>query len=75
MSAGPAAEGARPGPAPVRSRALADLEHELWHARDVHEDAYAAQIEQRIALLSRGSPENPVRETAARRPAGTRRKR
>lgn len=67
MSAGPAAEGARPGPAPTRSRTLTALETELWHARDVHADGYAAELEQRIARLSQGSPQDPRRETSASR--------
>jgi hypothetical protein len=75
VSAGPGAEGARPGPAP-RSLTLTRLETELRHARDVCADAYAAQIEAEIARLSQGSASDPARETtsASRRPAATARR-
>jgi hypothetical protein len=63
--AGPAV-GALPAPAP-RTRALADLERELFHARDAHEYAYAAQIEARMARLSQGSAADPRKETRTRR--------
>lgn len=54
-----------------RAVILGRLERELRAARDVHEDAYAAQLEREIARLSAGTPVHPVRETAARRrPAG-----
>lgn len=55
----------------TRAHVLGQLERELRHARDVREDGYAAELEQEIARLSAGTPENPVRETLApRRPAG-----
>lgn len=53
-----------------RVRVLGLLQRELAAARDVRADAYAAELEQRIARLSAGTPGNPARETtAARRPA------
>ena len=52
-----------------RAHVLGLLQRELAAARDVHEERYAAQLEQEIARLSAGSPANPVRETAAARPA------
>ena len=58
----------------ARAHVLGELQRELWHARDVHEDGYAAEIERKIARLSAGTADNPVRETAARpRPARRRR--
>jgi len=73
MSAGP---GAAAGHAPARSVTLARLERELMHARDVHEDRYAAQIEAEIARLSQGSAGDPRQETTGtgRRPAATKRR-
>jgi hypothetical protein len=57
-----------------RAHVLGELQRELRAARDVREDAYAAQLEREIARLSAGTPDNPVRETAARpRPAARRR--
>jgi hypothetical protein len=50
-----------------RATVLAGLERELRHARDAHEDGYAARIEQEIARLSAGTPANPVREVASQR--------
>ena len=49
----------------TRAHVLGELQHELRHARDCHADAYAQQLEQEIARLSAGTPENPVRETLA----------
>lgn len=57
-----------------RAFALGRLEQELRAAEDVREEAYAEQIRQEIARLSRGSADNPAKETtAARRPARSRR--
>jgi hypothetical protein len=53
----------------IRAHVLGQLQRELRAARDVREDAYAAQIEQEIARLSQGSAGDPQRETAARKPA------
>ena len=54
----------------TRAHVLGELQRELRAARDVHEDGYAEQLQQQIARLSAGTPDNPVRETAARpRPA------
>jgi hypothetical protein len=56
-----------------RAHVLGLLQRELAAARDVHADAYAAQLEQRIARLSAGNAQNPATEkTAARRPARSR---
>lgn len=57
-----------------RAFVLGRLQHELRAARDVHADAYAAELEARIARLSAGSPDNPAAEkTAATRPARSKR--
>lgn len=53
-----------------RAHVLGLLQRELAAARDVHADAYAAELERRIARMSAGSTQNPAKETtAARRPA------
>ena len=54
-----------------RAHVLGELQRELAAARDVRADAYAAELEQRIARLSAGTAANPAREKtmAARRPA------
>lgn len=57
-----------------RAFVLGRLQEELRAAQDVREDGYAEQIRQEIARLSRGSGDNPAKETtAARRPARSRR--
>jgi hypothetical protein len=48
-----------------RAHVLGGLQRELLAARDVHADAYAAQLEREIARLSAGSPADPARETLA----------
>ena len=48
---------------------LALLQRELRAARDVHEDAYAARLEQEIARLSAGTAADPRRERAQSRRA------
>jgi hypothetical protein len=53
-----------------RAHVLGLLQRELAAARDVREDAYAAQLERRIAAYSRGSAADPATEsTAAASPA------
>ena len=47
-----------------RAHVLGELHRELAAARDVHADAYAAQLERRIAALSAGSADNPATERA-----------
>jgi hypothetical protein len=49
----------------TRAHVLGQLQRELLHARDARADAYAQELEQEIARLSAGTPENPVRETLA----------
>ena len=56
-----------------RAYVLGRLTRELQAAEDVHEDRYAEQLRQQIARLSAGTPDNPVRETAATRPPAKRR--
>lgn len=58
----------------VREYVLGRLRRELWHARDVHADVYAAELQAQIDQMSAGSPDNPARETTSRRPAANRRK-
>ena len=58
-----------------RAAVLGALQRELWHARDVGEAAYAAQLEREIGQLSAGTAANPARETlTGRRPAAGRRR-
>jgi hypothetical protein len=57
----------------TRGHVLGELHRELRAARDVHADAYAAELERKIARLSQGSAGNPARETR-RRPAATRKR-
>lgn len=54
-----------------RAHVLGLLQRELDAARDVHEDGYARELEQRMARLSAGSAQNPATEktAAVRRPA------
>jgi len=57
-----------------RAHVLGELQRELAAARDVRADAYATDLERRIAALSAGSGQNPATEkTAARRPARSKR--
>lgn len=54
-----------------RALVLGRLRQELWHARNVHEDGYAAELEREIAALSQGSAANPATEkTTARKREG-----
>ena len=55
-----------------RAFVIGRLQRELQAAEDVHEEAYAAQLRAQIARLSAGTPDNPARETAAKRPARSR---
>lgn len=56
-----------------RAHVLGLLKRELTAARDAREDAYAAELERRIARLCAGTAANPAKETtAARRPARSR---
>lgn len=58
----------------TRVHVLGQLQRELRAARDVHADAYAAQLEAEIARLSVGTPDSPVRETASRPKAAARKR-
>lgn len=50
-----------------RADVLGALQRELWHARDVRADTYAAELERRIAALSQGTAASPAIEKASAR--------
>lgn len=75
MSTGPVvAEGSASGPA--RSHVLDRLAAERRQAAGCFEWGRVAELDQQIAVLSRGNATSPAHETTGRRPAAaTRRKR
>lgn len=65
MSAGPGP--GSPGPVTPRPHVLARLEAERRQAAGCFEWRRVAELDAQIASLSRGTPESPRKETAARK--------